>query len=283
MRKGKARLILVRTVQYTFLIALCYVLIYPLLWLFFASVKPSNEIFASAGLWPSKFDFSSYLLGWKGIGTIGFSTFMVNSFELVIPVVFFTIISSMMVAYGFARFDFRFKKILFYLMIAVMMLPSSVIIIPRYLLFRKFGWINTYLPFIIPSIFACSSFFIYLFVQFLRGIPKELDESAKIDGCNSFKILVYILMPLCKPAMISAIVFQFIWTWNDFFNQLIYINSVNKYTVALGLRMSYDVTSNINWNQIMAMSIVAILPCIVVFFLAQRYFVEGIATTGLKG
>jgi oligogalacturonide transport system permease protein len=110
-----------------------------------------------------------------------------------------------------------------------------------------------------------------------------LDESAKIDGCNSFKILVYILMPLCKPAMISAIVFQFIWTWNDFFNQLIYINSVNKYTVALGLRMSYDVTSNINWNQIMAMSIVAILPCIVVFFLAQRYFVEGIATTGLKG
>lgn len=272
-----------KLIYYIFLVGFCLIWIYPLLWLFFASVKPSNEIFATTNLLPSQISFSTYVNGWKGIGQVGYGVFTLNSFKLVIPVVVFTIISSLLVAYGFARFSFPLKKFLFYLMISVMMLPSSVIIIPRYLLFRNFGWVDSYLPFTIPALFACSSFFIFMFIQFLRGMPKELDESARIDGCNSFRILLSILMPLCKPAIISAAVFQFIWTWNDFFNQLIYINSVNKYTVSLGLRMYLDITSYVEWNQLLAMSVIAILPCILVFFLSQKYFVEGIATTGLKG
>jgi oligogalacturonide transport system permease protein len=271
------------TLYYILVVAFCLLWVYPLVWLVFAALKPSNEIFSSLRLLPSKFMFSSFVQGWKGAGRIGFGTFTLNSFRLVVPVVVFTIVSSMLVAYGFARFRFPGTKVLFYVMISTMMLPSSVIIIPRYLLFRTFGWINTYLPFTIPALFATSAFFIFMFIQFLRGIPRELDESATIDGCNSFRILWSILLPLCTPAIVSAIVFQFIWTWNDFFNQLIYINSVAKYTVSLGLRISLDVTSYFEWNQILAMSVIAIIPCVIVFFVSQRYFVEGISTTGLKG
>lgn len=169
------------------------------------------------------------------------------------------------------------------LMISTLMLPNTIIIIPRYILFRNLGWLNTYLPFIVPAIFACYPFFIFMLVQFIRGLPRELDESAIMDGCSSMGILVRILVPLCKPALFSVGLFQFMWTWNDFFNSLIYINSVKKYTVSLGLRMTLDTQSVINWNQIMAMSSLTMVPCIWLFFFAQKYFVEGIATSGLKG
>jgi oligogalacturonide transport system permease protein len=268
---------------YIVVVVFCAAWVYPLVWLVFASVKPSNEIFSSLRLLPSEFVFSSFVQGWRGAGRVGFGTFTLNSFRLVVPVVVFTIVSSMLVAYGFARFSFPGKKAMFYVMISTMMLPASVIIIPRYLLFRTFGWINTYRPFTVPALFATSAFFVFMFIQFFRGIPRELDESATIDGCTSFRILWSILTPLCKPAIVSAVVFQFIWTWNDFFNQLIYINSVSKYTVSLGLRISMDVTSYFEWNQILAMSVIAMIPCVIVFFVSQRYFVEGIATTGIKG
>ncbi|MFB9278713.1 carbohydrate ABC transporter permease [Cohnella cellulosilytica] len=268
---------------YVFLCCFGLIMLYPLIWLLLASVKPSHEIFAGTGLWPSEFVFSSYWTGWKSAGQVGFETFTLNSLRLVIPVVAFTLISSLTVAYGFARFNFVMKKTFFGLMIIMLMLPSSVIIIPRYLLFRDLGWINTYLPFIVPAIFATSSFFIFMFIQFFRGLPRELDESAKVDGYGSLRILIYILMPLCKPVIISGAIFQFIWTWNDFFDQLIYINSVSKFTVSLGLRMSLDTSQYVEWNQLLAMSIVAILPCVIVFFMAQKYFVEGISTTGMKG
>jgi len=150
-------------------------------------------------------------------------------------------------------------------------------------LFNKLGWLDTYLPFIVPAIFACNAFFIYLMIQFFRGLPRDLDESAKIDGCNSFGILIRILIPLCKPALFSIGIFQFIWTWNDFFNSIIYISSVKNFTVSLGLRMTLDAASAVSWNQVLAMSVLSALPCILIFFFAQKYFVEGIATTGLKG
>jgi len=137
--------------------------------------------------------------------------------------------------------------------------------------------------FTVPAIFACYPFFIFMLVQFFRGLPRELDESATIDGCNSFSILIRILLPLCKPALFSAGIFQFIWTWNDFFNSLIYINSVKKFTLSLGIRMSLDNATSANWNEIMAMSTLSIIPCVLLFFFAQKYFVEGIATTGIKG
>jgi oligogalacturonide transport system permease protein len=192
------------------------------------------------------------------------------------------VLSGLLVGYGFARFNFTGKKFFFYLMISTRMLPNTVIIIPRYILFRNFGWLNTYLPFIVPAVFAGYPFFVYLMIQFIRGIPRDLDDAAKIDGCNSFMILVRILTPLAKPAVFSVIIFQSLWTWNDFFNTLIYINSVRNYPVSLALRMCLDTASRIEWNAVLAMSLVCMIPCAILFFAAQKYFVEGVATTGLK-
>lgn len=266
-----------------FLILFGFIMVYPLIWLFSASFKTNAEIFGSLNLFPSQIVWDSYIKGWQGSGQFSFGVFFINTFKLVIPTVLFTILSSTLVAYGFARFNFPLKKLFFSLMISTLMLPHAVVIIPRYILFKNLNWLNSYYPFIVPSAFAGSAFFIYMLVQFFRGLPRELDESATIDGCNSFTILVRILLPLAKPALFSVGIFQFIWTWNDFFNSLIYINSVKKFTIALGLRMSLDTSSNAAWNQVLAMSMVAILPCVLIFFFAQKYFVEGIATTGLKG
>ena len=169
------------------------------------------------------------------------------------------------------------------LMISTLMLPNAILIIPRYLMFNRLGWLNTYLPFIAPAAFACYPFFIYMMIQFYRGLPKDFDEAATIDGCNTFQVLLKVLLPLCKPALFSAAIFQFIWTWNDFFNSLIYINSVKKFPIVLALRMSLDATSASNWNQVLAMSILSLVPGTVLFFSAQKYFVEGVTSAGVKG
>ena len=268
---------------YIFLSLLGLVMVYPLLWLFASSFRTNQEIFTSLGLIPGELVTDAYAKGWQGSGQYSYGTFFINTFLMVIPTVLGTIVSSALVGYGFARFRFPFKKLLFILMISQLMLPNAVIIIPRYILFRSLGWLNTYLPFIVPAMFATYSFFIFMMVQFIRGIPKELDESAYIDGCNSFTIFTRIMLPLLKPALFSAGIFQFIWRWNDFLNPLIYINSVKKYPLSLALRMSMDITDAISWNQLMAMSLLTMIPPILIFFFAQRYFVEGITTTGLKG
>lgn len=273
-----------KALTYLLLVLLGFAMVYPLLWMLGASFKQNDEIFASLSLVPQKeWVWTAYRDGWNGIGNATFSLFFVNTFRMVISTVIFTLVSSTMVAYGFARFRFPGKKLLFTCMIATLMLPNAVIMIPKYILFRNLGWLDSYKPFIIPSIFASSAFLVFMLLQFFRGLPRELDESARIDGCGSMRILVQILVPLCKPALFSAGLFQFIWTWNDFFNVLVYINSVPKYTLALGLRMTLDTQGDVAWNEIMAMSVVSILPCVVLFFSAQKYFVEGIATTGMKG
>lgn len=270
-------------ITHIIMIAIGMLLLYPLVWMFFSSFKTNKEIFGSLTLLPKEPVWDTFIKGWKGNGQITYATFYLNTFKLVIPTVLFTVISSSIVAYGFARFKFRFKKFLFMLMISTLMLPNAVLIIPRYLLFNRLGWLNTYLPFIVPAIFACTPFFIYMMVQFFRGIPKDFDEAATIDGCNTFQIFYMILLPLCKPALFSAAIFQFIWTWNDFFNSLIYVNSVKKYPVVLALRMSLDSTVASNWNQVLAMSVVSLLPGIILFFSAQKYFVEGVTSAGVKG
>ena len=279
MRKRK---LLSLSVSYILLILLAIVMIYPLIWMVGAAFKSNEEIFGTLGILPKNPVYGAFKAGWKGTGQYGFSTFLINSFKLVIPTVIFTVISSVLVAYGFSRFNFPLKKFLFMLMLSTLMLPSIVLIIPRYIFFKNFGWLDSYLPFTIPALLACNSFFTYMMCQFFRGLPLELDESAKIDGCNSFIILVRILLPLCKAAIFSVMVFQFVWTWNNFLEVLIYVNSISKYPVALGLRLTMDIGSEFDWNQIMAMSIVAIATPVLLFIVAQKYFVEGIATTGMK-
>lgn len=270
-------------IVYVLLILFAFAMCYPLIWMFFSSFKTNYEILGSYDLFPEKFIFDGYVNGWNGIGKHSFGLYIVNTFKMVIPTVLFTVFSCAIVAYGFARFRFPMKKLLFGLMISTLMLPNSVIIIPRYLLFNKWHWLDTYLPFIMPALFACYPFFIFMLVQFIRGIPRELDEAAIIDGCSSFRIFRSILLPLMKPALFSAGLFQFMWTWNDFFNTLIYISKVEKYPISLGLRISLDSSSAVQWNQVMAMALVSIMPLIILFFFAQKYFVEGIATSGLKG
>lgn len=270
-------------INYLFLAVIGILMIYPLLWMISASFKTNNEIFSSINLLPKEIMYNGYADGWRGSGQYSFGLYFSNTFLLVIPTVLLTVLSSLLVAYGFARFRFRGKKVLFALVIASLMLPNEVVIIPRYMVFNSLGWLNTYLPFIIPAAFATYSFFIFMLVQYIRSIPRELDESARIDGCNSFRILTDIILPLTKPAIISVIIFQFVWRWNDFLNALIYISSVRKYPVSLALRMSLDVTDTITWNQTMSMSVLSMLPPVLLFFLAQKYFVEGISTTGLKG
>lgn len=271
------------TLSYIFLILCGVIMVYPIIWLFFATFKPNAELFGSMSLLPKAFDWSGYVKGWMGNGKITYTTYFKNTFELVLPVVIFTVASSSVVGYGFARFNFPFKKTLFAILIGTLMLPNAVIIIPRYTLFNQFGWLDTYLPFHVPALFACYPFFIYQLIQFYRGLPKELDESAYMDGCSTFRVFWNILLPLMKPALFSVGLFQFLWTWNDFLNPLIFINSVNKYPLSLALRMSLDIGANVAWNQVLAMGLLSVIPLIILFFLSQKYFVEGIATTGLKG
>lgn len=268
---------------YVILVVFGFIMVYPLIWMFFATFKDNKELFGTTALLPSSYSLDAYLKGWKGSGQYTFTTFFINSFKMVIPAVFFTIVSCSIVAYGFARFKFVGKKLLFGLMISTLMLPNAAIIIPRYLLFRNLGWLNTFKPFWMPALLAAYPFFIFMLIQFLRGIPKDLDESAKIDGANSFVIFKSILLPLMKPALFSVGLMQFMWVWNDFYNPLIYINSVKNYHLALGVRMVLDTSGTVYWNQVLAMALVSILPLIILFFFAQRYFIEGIATTGMKG
>jgi oligogalacturonide transport system permease protein len=261
---------------------LAVLMVYPLIWLLFSSFKNTIEILSSIRLLPTRFSLEGYAKGWRGEGRPGFGTFLANSLLLTVPTVVLTVISGIVVAYGFARFEFPLRKPLFALMIGTILLPSTVLLIPRYLIFRDLGVLDTYLPFWITAA-AGVPFFIFMFVQFFRGIPRSLDESAHMDGCGSLRILTAIFLPLLQPAIFSAVVFQFMWTWDDFFQALIYISSVDKYPVSLGLRMSIDAMGLPPWNQIAAMSFIALLPPVVVFFTAQKYFVEGIVTTGIKG
>lgn len=271
------------TITYIIVILIGLIMVYPLIWMFFASFKSNSEIYGSIKLLPESFGWEAYADGWNSVGGSTYARFFGNSFMLVIPTTLLTVLSSMLVAYGFARFDFKGKKLLFALLLSTLMLPNAILIIPRYSIFRTLGVLDSYWPFYLMAAFACYPFFTYMLVQFLRGVPKELDESAYIDGCGTLKTLTHILFPILKPALFSAGLFQFLWTYNDYFNSLIYINTVKKYTVSMALRLSLDAESVIVWKNVMAMSCVAVLPVVVLFFLCQKYFVDGIATTGLKG
>lgn len=271
-------------VRYLVLTIVALVMLYPIIWLLGASFKTNNEIFTSINFIPKRIDFAPYIEGWKTGTEFTFATYFLNTFKIVIPKIIFCLVSSTLTAYGFARFEFRFKSILFSLLMATMFLPAVVTRIPLYLFWKQLRLLNTYVPLIANTVFANEPFFVFMLIQFLRSIPRDLDEAATIDGCSSFGILVRVLLPALKPSLISCVIFQFVWSFNDFLGPLIYISSVKKYPVALALKMSIDASSGIvEWNRILAMSIIALLPALILFFAAQRYFVEGITSSGIKG
>jgi multiple sugar transport system permease protein len=267
-------------------------MLYPVIWLILASFKESSAIFTDPSLIPkswtlkdggaSVWTLQNYVKGWGGIGVVSFGTFFKNSFFICVMCLLCNAVFCSLTAYAFARLTFPGRKFWFALMMVTLMLPAHVTTIPRYIIFRAFGWIDTYLPIIAPKLFATDAFFIFLLVQFIRGLPKELDESALIDGCGKFRIYANIVLPLSLPALITTVLFTFLWTWDDFFNQLLYLNSPQKYTVPMGLRLFIDSSGVSSWGSMFAMSVLAILPSFVLFFSLQKYFVQGIATTGIK-
>jgi len=270
-------------IRYTILIVVGIVMIYPLLWLIGSSFKTNQQIFTEFSFLPKSPIFSGYVEGWKTATEYTFTRFFANTFMILIPKVIATAISSTLVAYGFARFEFPGKKFLFSILIATLLLPNVVTRIPQYLLFRELGWLDTYLPLWVPQCFAVDAFFVFMMIQFLRGLPRDMEEAAMIDGCGPTRVLIHVVIPMLKPAIISACLLQFIWSMNDFLGPLIYISSVEKYPIALALKMSIDTTEAFEWNRILAMTVLALTPSLIVFFMAQKYFVEGISTTGLKG
>jgi len=269
--------------RYTVLLAVGLVMLYPLVWLVGASFKTNTEIFTQIGPLPSKISFDAYIEGWKTSTQYTFAKYFLNSFMIIIPRVLVTLVSCTLVAFAFARFDFPGRKILFSIMISSMMLPQVVLRIPQFLLFSQLGLVDTFGPLVIPSAFATDTFFTFLLVQFLRGIPRDMEEAAQIDGCNPVQLLYYILVPLLKPALISVVVFQFIWTMNDFMGPLIYLSSVEHYPVSLALKIAVSATEEVEWARPIAISIVALIPSIVIFLSAQKYFIEGATGSGIKG
>ena len=259
-------------------------MIYPLIWMVMSSFKGTNTIFTTAGsLIPETFTLENYRNGWKGFAKIGFGTFFKNSLFISIIATIGTVISSALVAYGFARCKFRGKKLLFGAMLVSMMLPAQVLMIPQYLWYQKLGWVGSYLPLIVPYFFAIQGFFVYLMINFIDGIPRELDEAAKIDGCSYYSIFSRIILPLISPALITAGIFSFMWRWDDFLSALLYINESAKYPVSLALKLFCDPGSSSDYGAMFAMASLSVLPAVIMFIFFQKYLVEGIATSGLKG
>lgn len=258
-------------------------MLYPIFWLVSSSFKPPHLIFTDLSLWPKEVTLSHYQEGWKGIARVPFAQFFKNSFIISGLSVAGNIIACSMAAYAFARLDFTWKKFWFSIMLVTIMLPHHVTIIPQYILFREFNWIDTFYPLTVPKWLATDAFFIFLLVQFIRGLPRELDESAVMDGCGPVQIYLRLILPLSVPALITTAIFTFIWTWDDFFSQLLYINTAKLYTIPLGLRLFMDSSGESAWGVLFAMSSLSLIPSLLIFFLCQQYFVEGITTSGIKG
>ena len=265
------------------IVALGVGMLYPIAWLFMASFKEPNLIFSDPSLFPKQWTLQNYVEGWRGIGIVPFSSFFVNSFIICSGSVVANAIFCSLTAYAFSRLRFVGRKFWFAVMLMTLMLPGHVTTIPRYIIFRVFGWINTFYPFIVPKFFGGDAFFIFLLVQFIRSLPKDMDESAYIDGCSKFGIFVKIIVPLSMPAIITTVLFTFLWTWDDFFSQMIFLNSPHLFTVPLGIRLFLDSSGVSSWGAMFAMSVLSLIPCFILFFSLQKYFVQGITTTGIKG
>lgn len=257
-------------------------MLYPLIWMIGASFKPEADIFGSSlNPLPSGIDFDNYVRGWAASGTT-FGTFFINSFVVCVGAIVGNLFSCSVAAYAFARMTFRLHRLWFAIMLGTLMLPFHVTVVPQYIIFNWLGWTNSILPLIVPKFLGVESFFIFLMVQFIRGIPVELEQAAMVDGASRIQIFRHVILPLLAPALITTTIFTFIWTWNDFFSQLLYLNRQSKFTVALGLQSFLDSTGGSAWGPMFAMTTLSLIPVFLLFLFFQKRLVEGIATTGLK-
>lgn len=269
-------------VRHVVLVALLVVMLYPIFWMLGASFEPSAQIFVNAGLLPKTWTFANYQNGWFPMQGLSFTRLFANSLIIAGLAVLGNVCSCTLAAYAFGRLQFRFRSFFFAVMLLTIMLPYQVLIIPQYILFLHLGWLNTYLPLVVPRFLAVDGFFVFLMVQFIRGLPRELDEAAIIDGCGHGQVFLRIIVPLAAPAMATTALFTFLNSWNDFLGPLLYLTKPNMYTVPLGLNLFIDSSETSQWGPLFAMSVVSLIPIFVIFLTFQRMLTEGIATTGIK-
>lgn len=269
-------------VLYVILVLLCIYFVFPLIWMLFTALKPVTEAYElPLRILPRHVTLSNFTRGWR---EVNFSRFLVNTILVAVPAVIGTLVSASLVAYGFSRFKVRYSAFFFSLLLATMMIPQQITLIPTYLIWSRFHLIDTYVPLILPSWLGGGAFNIFLLRQFISGIPKELDEAAFIDGANSFQIYTVIIIPCIRPALTAVGIMSMVYHWNDFFSPLIYLTSKKNFTIAIGLQFfqsSYG--GNTNYQLMLAVAFVSLIPLILLFLFCQRYFIQGITTTGIKG
>jgi multiple sugar transport system permease protein len=268
-------------ISYIILIILAFVFVFPFLWMVSTAFKlPSEAYTIPPKLLPETFTLENFIQGWQ------YADFTIYTWNTIIVTVLTTlgaVFSASFVAYGFARFKSRYSNLLFTIVLGTMMLPNQVLLIPTYILFSKLGWLDTLNPLIIPSYFGGGAFNIFLLRQFFKTIPIELDQAAKIDGANSFQIYYKILLPIIKPALMTVAVMSVAFHWNDFMTPLIYLNSDQNFTLALGLQFFKNSYGSSQVQMLMAVSLITVIPLLILFFIGQKYFVQGITMSGLKG
>ena len=276
-----------RFFQYFVLILVGIIMIYPLVWMVGATFKTNAEIFSGIGFITKNPTLQGYIdaVTQNYGGDISIWKAFVNTYSFVLPKVIFTVISSVIAAYGFSRFQFKGRDFLFGIMISTLFLPQVVLNVPQYLMYNTFGWINSplYLPLWVPTLFATETYFVYQLVQFMRSIPHDLDEAAAIDGCGPVKILYKIICPMLSPSLVACALFQFMWSCNDYMGPLLYVQTPSKYPMSIFVKLSMDGDTGFAWNRILALSLISILPQLIVFFCAQDQFVEGISAGAVKG
>ena len=276
-----------RFFQYFVLILVGVIMIYPLVWMVGATFKSNAEIFAGIGFLTANPTLQGYIdaVTQNYGGDISIWRAFINTYSFVIPKVIFTVISSVIAAYGFSRFKFKGRDMLFGIMISTLFLPQVVLNVPQYLMYNSFGWINSpfYLPLWVPTLFATETYFVYQLVQFMRSIPHDLDEAAAIDGCGPVKILYKSIAPMLSPSLVACGLFQFMWSCNDYMGPLLYVQTPSKYPMSIFVKLSMDADSGFNWNRILALSLISIIPQLVVFFCAQDAFIDGISAGAVKG
>ena len=270
-------------VWFVVLLGLTIIVLYPLVWLFLATFKSAGEFGQNPGMFPQNPTLENYVKVLDGIAGIPLWRFFANSVFLAVMSVVGTIVSSSMAAYAFARVKFKGQKILFAAMIGTLLLPFHVIIIPQYIIFQKLDLIDTYVPLLLGRFLATEAFFIFLIVQFIRNIPQDMDEAARLDGAGHPRIFFSIILPLIRPALVTTAIFTFIGSWNDFLGPLLYVNSPEQYPLPVALRLYNDATSGSDLGATFAVSFLALLPILIFFIVFQRFLIAGVATQGLKG
>lgn len=270
------------TLRHILVILVVIITSYPLLWMVSASFKPEGEIFTSASLIPRELDWQNYPDGWNAM-SVSFGQFFITTTIICALAVVGNVISCSMAGYAFGALEFPGRRVFFAIMLLSLMLPFHATIVPQYILFKQLGMLGSIMPLVIPKFLAVDAFFVFLVTQFVRGLPKDLLDAARVDGAGPIRVYFSVIFPLITPALVTVAIFSFIWTWNDFFSQLVYLTKPELYTVSLGLRLFIDSTGVSSYGPMFAMATLALIPVTVVFLIFQRRLVEGVATTGLKG